>query len=1023
MLGRIAAAIALIMLGIPSMAVQRDGVSDLENGFRTVPDSVKTAVYWYWLQNNISREGVVKDLEAMKKAGINRAFIGNQGNDALPEGNVRFGSDEWWEVTRTALRTATELGIEIGIFNCPGWSQSGGPWIREEQSMRYVETAFTDFCADGERVFAMDVPESVVSVLAFPKLKGRTCRWNFRTEKGEKFTAKLDVPSMFTARSLVLTPAVMVNSRARLICGGETVAEFDVDRHRDNPNVGFRPMAPVSVSLSGCNGCQYMLEIDAPATDTITVELSENPIVGDYAGKSLAKMFQEPLPMWDHYMWGASPECSDPSLTVDPSETVDLLASASGGKICWAAPAGDWTIMTAYMKTTGVVNSPAVAEATGLEVDKMSRKHIESHFDAFLGEIIRRIPPEERACWKVVVEDSYETGSLNWTDDMKPVFISTYGYDPTPYLPALAGIVVGSPEQSDRFLWDLRRLVADRVAGDYVGGLRDISHRYGLQTWLENYGHWGFPGEFLQYGGQSDQVAGEYWSEGTLGDIENRAASSCGHIYGKKQIWAESCTAAGKPYQRYPRIMKQRVDRFFCEGINANLLHLFIQQPDDREPGLNAWYGNEFNRKNTWFGALDVFTDYLKRCNFMLQQGRYVADVAYFIGEDAPKMTGVCDPPLPEGYSFDYINAEVLKDMSHVENGMLVLESGMKYRVLVLPRQNTMRPEMLECIASLVRAGLTVLGPAPEKSPSLSGWGEADGRVRSLASEIWNGSGRYGEGRVYPDGTRLEDVLADLGIEPDFRCTPDGGVAFIHRTLDDGGELYFVANQEDRKKHFDAGFRVDPGLHAGLWNPVTGEIRAADSRGGSLCMDLDALESVFVVFRHKQAGKCAHPTIGTEELQGRWTVDFSPSCGNDAFGKTFPVLQDWSRSDDARVKYYSGSAVYSKDFELSAKQARHCDVRLSLGNVMVMAKVYVNGSYAGGSWTAPYSLDISPFVKKGTNNLRIVVYNNWNNRLVGDSLLPEDSRQTWTPVGKWNSKTPLQPSGLLGPVSLTFSSR
>ena len=161
----------------------------------------------------------------------------------------------------------------------------------------------------------------------------------------------------------------------------------------------------------------------------------------------------------------------------------------------------------------------------------MSRKHVEAHFEAFMGEIYRRIPAEDRACWKVVVQDSYETGGQNFTDDFLSEFQARYGYDPLPFLPAYEGYVVGSEDRSDRFLWDLRRLIADKVAYDYVGGLRDVCHKYGLTTWLENYGHWGFPGEFLQYGGQSDEIGGEFWSFGDLGNIENRAASSCGHIY------------------------------------------------------------------------------------------------------------------------------------------------------------------------------------------------------------------------------------------------------------------------------------------------------------------------------------------------------------------------------------------------------------------------------------------------------------------------------------------------------------
>lgn len=214
----------------------------------------------------------------------------------------------------------------------------------------------------------------------------------------------------------------------------------------------------------------------------------------------------------------------------------------------------------------------------------MSREHIASHFDAHMGEILRRIPAEDRKTFKVVVQDSYETGGQNFTDGMIEEFKTRYGYDPTPYLPVYNGIVVGSEEASDRFLWDVRRMIADKVAYDYVGGLRDVSHQHGLHTWLENYGHWGFPGEFLMYGGQSDEIGGEFWSEGELGDIENRAASSCGHIYGKTKISAESNTCAGNSYARYPGVIKQRGDRFFAEGINNTLLHVYITQPDDRLP-------------------------------------------------------------------------------------------------------------------------------------------------------------------------------------------------------------------------------------------------------------------------------------------------------------------------------------------------------------------------------------------------------------------------------------------------------
>lgn len=482
------------------------------------------------------------------------------------------------------------------------------------------------------------------------------------------------------------------------------------------------------------------------------------------------------------------------------------------------------------MKPTGVTNSPATLEATGLEVDKMSRKHIYKHLDAFIGEILKRIPPDDRNTFNIIVEDSYETGSQNWTDEFIELFTKRYGYSPLPYLPVMKGVVVDNKDCSDRFLWDLRRFVADCVAYDYVGGLRDWAHRHGLTTWLENYGHWGFPAEFLQYGGQSDEISGEFWSEGSLGDIENRAASSCGHIYGKRKIWAESCTSGGPVFSRYPQIMKQRVDRFFTEGINATLLHLYIHQAyEDKEPGLAAWFGNEFNRKNTWFYQMDVFADYLKRCNFMLQQGRYVADVAYFIGEDVPKMTGVCDPPLPKGYSFDYINAEVLMKYATVREGKLVLDSGMEYRVLVLPKQETMRPELLVKLKEMVMEGLTILGPAPRRSPSMEGYPEADKKLEEIALQMWRPTEKtqaymLGKGIVYEDGCSLAEIFENMQLTPDFKVSEaDSSLLFIHRTLEDA-DIYFLSNSSEEKITVAPIFRIyDKQPEA--WNPQTSEIR------------------------------------------------------------------------------------------------------------------------------------------------------------------------------------------------------
>lgn len=996
-----------LLLLLSLVACRKNTWDELSSGFRTPPDSIRIAAYWYWLDNDISKDGVLKDLEAMKSVGITRAFIGNQSTENPVENPVNLFSEEWWDITHAAMKKAGELDIELGMFNCPGWSQSGGPWVTPAQSMKYVEGEFAKAVGNGEEqeISLPDVAEDrIIKVQAYPSVDGTSQTWEFKLTKGQPFDAKLKLDKLFTVRTLTMKSDAVQVAPVSLTSGGEILAEFEFDRHHMGRMTGFKPFAPWVESLPESRYSEYWLEFGEPRDNsTVTLTLSELPAVERFADKTFAKMCQETLPMWDYYMWRTADEASDEKLYVDPSNIIDLTDKIKNGKLLWTVPDGEWTILTSYMQSTGVTNAPAVEEGRGLEVDKMNRNYLAAHYDAFVGELLRRIPAEDRKSLKVVVEDSYETGGQNWTDDMAEAFKETYGYDPIPYLPAIQGVVVGSVDKSDRFLWDLRRLVADRVAYEYVGALRELANKDGLDTWLECYGHFGFPSEFLLYGSQSNQIAGEYWSEGTLGDIENRAASSCGHIYGKNRIWAESCTAAGNYWTRYPKNMKQRIDRFFCEGINATLLHLYIHQPDDRQPGKGAWYGNEFNRNGCWFEGMKSFIQYLRRCNFMLQQGRYVADIAYFIGEDAPKMTGVCDPALPDGYSFDYINADVLKNHAKVRDNKLVLDSGMEYSILVLPQQNTMRPEILECIYGFEQQGMQVLGPLPERSPSLENYPDADARVQELAVLM--------DPYTIADGVSLETAFYNMGLEPDFQYTGDADIRFIHRTLGEDGDIYFVSNQDDSPAEILPEFWMEPGQTVQIWDPLSGEISSWNGES----FKLDALQSVFVIFR-KDISESVETKSDSEtvDLTASWEVEFAPSAGNPAFTRTFDKLVDWAESDDPQVRYFSGKAVYKSSFTVPAASS----ARLNLGEVMVVAEVKVNGKEAGGVWTNPYSLDISNLLKEGENTLEITVWNNWRNRLIGDQNLPESLRKTWTNIQPWKAGDKLQASGLLGPVSL-----
>lgn len=1025
----------------------------LESGFKNPSNQVQTSVYWYWISGNISEEGVKKDLYAMKEAGINRAFIGSMGVEGIetPYEKVPFGSEEWWKILHTALKTATELGIEIGIFNSPGWSQSGGPWIKPEQAMRYLTSTSCQIEGGKKISIQLDKPAKDfqdIRVIAFPALeKADTVssgKVTFPKDPKRPYEVILKTKPGFTLRTISFYPSEKpINTTARLFAeqngAYKLIDEFVLDRFNAALNVGFDPYAPVVISVPAIQASRFKVEVEATAagSELKDIILSSAPQIERYPEKSLAKMFQTPLPYWEEYQWREQPALDNASWAIHSNQVLDISSCLAGDQLTWEAPAGKWVIMRTGMCPTGVTNSPAEPIATGLEVDKMSREHVAAHFDAYMGEIIRRIPEADRKCWKVVVQDSYETGGQNFTDDFMESFKSRYGYDPLPFLPVYKGYVVDSQDRSDRFLWDVRRLVADRVAYDYVGGLRDISHKYGLRTWLENYGHWGFPGEFLQYGGQSDEIGGEFWSFGDLGNIENRAASSCGHIYGKQRISAESFTSGGRPFNCYPAMMKQRGDRFFSEGINSTLLHLCISQPsDERVPGVNAWFSSEFNRLNTWYPHMDLFTSYLKRTNYMLQQGLNIADVAYFIGEDAPKMTGITQPALPKGYQFDYINAEVIERDLYVKDGLLTLPHGTQYRMLVLPELKTMRPELLKKIASLLNDGAVILGPAPERSPSGKDYGKADQQVKDLADSLWKGlDGKQtqaiqrGKGWLLY-GMNMQEALEKIGCVPDCQIPETSPVLYAHRQAE-GKDIYFLSNQSDQEIEVTPEFRIK-GKQPEWWDATTGKIRRLPAfefteNGTQVPLRLAPFESAFIVFR--QTGKASAEGIDANcprpetwmALDKDWNVTFKDSIRGPKQTQSFDQLIDISTHPDESIRYYSGTIVYDK--QISIDQLPAGNIYLNLQDIGVTAKVTVNGQYAGGVWTPPYRLDISEWLHKGENQISVEVTTTWQNRLIGDSCLPEQERTTWTACNGWSEKDPLQKSGLIGPVTLEVVKR
>lgn len=1056
--------------------ISQGSFDKIVTGFVTPADSNNLWVYWYWMNDDISKDGITRDLEAMKKAGIGGVFIGNI-NDVGKDGNVPVLSEEWWSLMVHAVVEAKRIGVEVGIFNCPGWSQSGGPWIDYKKAMRYLTYNETKVSGGKQVSVQLAQPTKIfqdVHTLAFKstEIEGRNLQSTPTTIssniQGLKLKNMIDgsldtdisYPASqtgettfeFSLNEEIKARQISISPSLPFTCNGQLFAEingeekllrsFRFDRWNFGPGVGPIIKGALVLSLPDVVAKKFKVVLKdyyAPRSKDIgiaEINISETPIIEKYIEKQLGKMFPSPDPVWDSYFFETQESKSGEEYYIATESVIDVSDKMDeNGVLNWNAPAGEWTIMRIGMAPTGASNGPSAPQGRGLEIDKMSAEIAQFHFEHFVGEFLKRIPEESKSAFKYVIADSYEQGSQNWTDGYEVKFKEKYGYDPVKYLPVLSGRIVGSAEESERFLWDLRRSIADDVAYEYVGGLRKASNENNLKTWLENYGHWGFPSEFMTYGGQSDLIGGEFWHQGTLGGIECKGASSTAHAYGKPITYAEAFTSSFDSYLRHPAKLKKRGDWCFTTGVNHFVLHVYIQQAEEnRKPGRNAWFGTEFNRHNTWFSQANNYFDYLRRCQHMLQQGKYAADVCYFIGEFAPLMTGARNPEIPDGYSYDYINAEVILERLSVKDGRFVLPDGISYRAMVLPPIKTMRPKVLAKIEELVKQGGIIIGQKPEKSPSLQDYPQCDANVKNIADKLWDenySAGKfkkeYGKGLVL-NGYDLKEVFEMLNVTKDFDVAENTPVLWTHRTLP-GMDIYFITNQSDNEIEIKPTFRVNSTLKPQLWDAVTGEIRflsdyGVNDSGTQISLKLKAEQSWFVVFTNgsSETVKKAYNQNNPEPeilktVEQPFTVDFENKQIGPVDPLAFDTLFDWAKSENEQIKYYSGTATYRSKFTVD-KLPENAELFINLGQVAVMAEVSLNGKKLGGVWMAPYRVNATGVMTQGENQLEIKVVNLWRNRLLKDPKLPADQRYTWIVDDYIKEDEALHPSGLLGPVTI-----
>ena len=1050
-------AFLLALSAMPAQAKETDPTppaGDLAKSFAKPPASARPWVYWFPLNGNLTKEGITADFEAMARVGIGGVLY-MEVDQGAPKGPADFGGPLWRELFTHACNEAKRLGLQINMNNDAGWCGSGGPWITPELSMQKV--VWSETIVDGGKKFegALAKPEVVkdfyrdIAVLAMPLPAGEDAKISIgkltlpAPEPANPQIVPLDSPEPFTARTLTI-----LFHRSQTVAGSLEVSD---DGKTFRPVQSFNAKPPeLNLSFEPVTGRYFRIvftKLAVPLNQDIEIsgiELGSRCLITNFKAKA-AFVPQHNLPAPAD--WPVVP----PELAIPHDKIVDLSAQMdAAGKLSWEAPAGKWLVLRFGHTTTGKDNHPSPASGRGLECDKFSKAAAAVHYNGLMGKLVA----ENKALSgqdKVLVSthiDSWEVGSQNWTPKMREEFQTRRGYDLWKFLPAFTGRVVESAEVTERFLWDLRQTVSDLIVENYAGEFRRLANRDGLRLSIEAYGD--VPADEMTYGGQADEPMAEFWSWNKFGTAYScTEMASSAHIYGKKILGAEAFTATdGEKWQGHPGNIKDLGDWAFCEGINRFVFHRYAAQPwTNVAPGMSMGpWGLHYERTQTWWEQSKAWHEYLARCQFLLQQGLFVADVLYLQPEEgeqrfAPPAGAEIAPHIRGGYNFDGCTPEVVLTRLSVKDGRLVLPDGMSYRVLVLPPVETMTPRLLGKIKELVEAGATVIGGAkpPQKSPSLADMGAGDAEVKKLVAELWP---------KLVTGKTAAELLGGRGVKPDFSATPM--LRHIHRTIGDA-DVYFVANPEPRDADAVATFRVT-GKQPEFWWPDTGGTAPAlafEEHDGvtSVPMHLEPNGSVFVIFRKSLAGADAivratrngepvwpaatrsamNKTVAGDEVPpldlsrgeilqsgdyvfttasgksskasaslppsqavgGPWDVSFDPKWGGPA-NVTFEELADWSKRPEDGIKYYSGAATYRTTFQSSRPDPKF-KTYLDLGRVAVMAEVKLNGKDLGILWKPPYRVDVTDALKNGENTLEIKAVNLWINRMIGDEQLPDDS--------------------------------
>ena len=970
----------------PSGARQ-PSLAALREGFAHPPAEARLRCYWWWLNGHTDKPTITHDLEEMKAKGFGGALL----VDA--DGSSQGGNRQ----------------VSAGpTFGSPAWVELYTHALREADRLGLEITLNIN---SGWNLGGPGVA---------PEESSKVLTWSRTLVEGERrATVQLAAPAEkngFYRQIAVLAYPLHNPSTAQQPAGLRGLRERS---------------AAVEAGFSMPDTTWMLSAAGSPARGTgpgapTAIDLKQG------AGQSSSHTTHLP-----------GPALADTSL----SEVHNLTQQVAGdGTLNWNVPPGAWEILRIGYTDSDARVSTSSGAWQGRALDHMSRTAFDSYWNRVVEPLLSAAKPYRSL--KYLATDSWELGGTNWTESFAAEFTSRRGYDPVPWLPVLAGRILNNPDDSARFLTDLRRTVADLIVANHFDRFAELAAKHGLGIQAESGGPHGAPIDALETFRHSAVPQTEFWSENPhrSRDVERffvKQAASAAHIYGQRFVAAEGETSINEQWnESLAADLKPSFDRAVTEGLNRLVWHEFTSSPASTGlPGQEYFAGTHLNPKVTWWNSGGAFFDYLNRVQFLMQQGTAVNDVLYFYGDNIPNFVRLkADDPahvLP-GYDYDVTSEDALLHTIRADKGRLRGPSGVEWKLLVLPASGRLTPAALTWVERYVHEGGKLAGLPPASAPGRI-TPEAQSRFEAVRSQVWGtdcaaGSHHdYGKGQVFCTAdARL--ALTQLHIPPDV----DAGTAFsaqhepvsgpavdyIHRHVN-GLDLYFVRNGSDQTVNPDLLFRSKG--RPEIWDPVSGTREAArlhrmlpDGRT-EVQLTLAPFGSAFLVFTESSGAAAPAPARATAKAipfvpLTPWSVSFQQDRGAPTSPVEVTDLKSWTEWPQPGVRFFSGTAVYRTHVTAPAFGKRD-HVWLQFTDVREVARLRINGQDAGTVWAKPLSLRVDPWLKFGDNMLEIEVTNFWPNRIIGDLQPGVLKRFTETNITAYKPQSPLLPSGIIGPLS------